>query len=365
MDNCIKLQHTFTLVCMILYLYQSEVSSFRIKYEPDVSIDASKPGDNWTEPQRPRHHSIPVSILKEISQTKSTKDFVTKFLQPSKHRQHHHHKNKPASAGEATEEYAINEDTVDLLEGVLFTPDGQVSRSGAQTVASFFSPPGQGCQPQTVSMSLPRDPTPNVIYWPECVDVNRCSGCCGSDLLECQAVEVHNKHFTVIKARFDPDTMNFEMIGTEDIPLGEHIACECGCKVKPRHCTPEKQEYIPEACACRCLNEPDSLFCHSYQIWNAQQCMCECSERYTCPLGEEFSNTTCQCVKISENVNWEAIEDTGNGKACGHTVCESGLRAMRIGTQCVCRYLLNEDSTTTDSLNRKRRKHRKNKFFTQ
>ena len=55
------------------------------------------------------------------------------------------------------------------------------------------------CTPQPRSVTVPPDSDPNVIWWPSCVLLERCGGCCGNDLLECVPTQVET---VSLEARF-------------------------------------------------------------------------------------------------------------------------------------------------------------------
>lgn len=48
------------------------------------------------------------------------------------------------------------------------------------------------CEPKNTSVPVPKDPDPNVIMWPMCVEVMRCSGCCEQDLLACTPTQTQD-----------------------------------------------------------------------------------------------------------------------------------------------------------------------------
>lgn len=53
------------------------------------------------------------------------------------------------------------------------------------------------CAPETHTVSLKKDLDPNLFYYPYCARVERCGGCCGSDLLSCQPSIVEMVNFEV------------------------------------------------------------------------------------------------------------------------------------------------------------------------
>ena len=48
--------------------------------------------------------------------------------------------------------------------------------------------PSEGCRPKVKTVPLSRYGKSTFMYWPDCVMLDQCSGCCTSDLLECQPV---------------------------------------------------------------------------------------------------------------------------------------------------------------------------------
>ena len=53
------------------------------------------------------------------------------------------------------------------------------------------------CVPSMKPVPIPRDNRVNGLFWPSCVNVQRCGGCCGSDILSCVPTRVRNVTFHV------------------------------------------------------------------------------------------------------------------------------------------------------------------------
>lgn len=45
------------------------------------------------------------------------------------------------------------------------------------------------CSPENETLSIPTAPNRSEIYFPKCIKIPRCSGCCPSDRLTCQPTE--------------------------------------------------------------------------------------------------------------------------------------------------------------------------------
>ncbi len=51
-------------------------------------------------------------------------------------------------------------------------------------MASMISTP-DACSPKPTSVPIPADEDPNVVFWPMCVTLDQCGGCCGTEVLDC------------------------------------------------------------------------------------------------------------------------------------------------------------------------------------
>ncbi|XP_039248492.2 uncharacterized protein LOC120326297 [Styela clava] len=117
---------------------------------------------------------------------------------------------------------------------------------------------------------------PNAIYMPSCVVVNRCSGCCQSDLLQCKPTSTYVTKVKISQQMLDPH-------GYDEIVLEftQHDTCEC-----------KRFDDTTPVCV-----QKD---CEGGQVWSAQDCACVarsaslCQPR-ECGIGESWSDATCQC----------------------------------------------------------------------
>ncbi|XP_068177360.1 platelet-derived growth factor beta polypeptide a isoform X1 [Antennarius striatus] len=64
----------------------------------------------------------------------------------------------------------------------------------------------------------------NFMLWPPCVEVQRCSGCCNSRMLQCVAVVTASRYLQVIKIQYINRKAQYEkaIISVED-----HVSCRC------------------------------------------------------------------------------------------------------------------------------------------
>ena len=50
------------------------------------------------------------------------------------------------------------------------------------------------CQPNQMFEPVPKEITDPFIFYPPCIRVNRCDGCCNTDVMECVALK-NSSHF--------------------------------------------------------------------------------------------------------------------------------------------------------------------------
>ncbi|CAG5928792.1 unnamed protein product [Menidia menidia] len=64
----------------------------------------------------------------------------------------------------------------------------------------------------------------NFLLWPPCVEVQRCSGCCNTRLLQCVPIVISSRYLQVIKIQYINRKAHYEkaIISVED-----HVSCKC------------------------------------------------------------------------------------------------------------------------------------------
>ncbi|CAG2173078.1 unnamed protein product [Oppiella nova] len=188
-------------------------------------------------------------------------------------------------------------DVNDLLQelGLVITGRLRGSAYGVQAV----------CAPElrTVELEDSPDGDHNSIYFPKCVRIKRCGGCCGaSQLLECSPTKksyktVRRAH---IRMKRSADGRPLPNLSHHSVSVEEHEECGCQCRVGPQQCDPFLHRYRLELCRCECLNARDQLECKSlgtYRIWDSSECRCKCIVTKLCSTGYYFDDHTCSCIE--------------------------------------------------------------------
>lgn len=156
------------------------------------------------------------------------------------------------------------------------------------------------CKPRVQLLDLDNsDYTPiGAVYFPSCIQVRRCGGCCGlSGLMECKPTNVTYRE--VYRAKIKPSMHDQQSNGQlQVLSIEEHHACHCQCRVQSSDCMPLIHEYRKDLCRCECINSRErEAACLSYpwKRWNAADCTCNCLATRRCSSGFVFSHETCRC----------------------------------------------------------------------
>jgi hypothetical protein len=87
------------------------------------------------------------------------------------------------------------------------------------------------CMPELTTVPLMPNTDSSVLFYPTCTRIERCGGCCSSDLLVCEPIRTEIVHFQVLKTQYAGGS-RMKFAGKESVPVEKHTACKCQCKVK-------------------------------------------------------------------------------------------------------------------------------------
>ncbi|UYV61105.1 PDGFB [Cordylochernes scorpioides] len=164
-----------------------------------------------------------------------------------------------------------------------------------------------GCKPELQVVPLvPAGSDPAILTWPSCTRVERCGGCCSSELLHCAPVRTSALHVKVapvlaggettvqaVKARYRPtrdDRLEYE--GYQTYEVQRHERCTCQCRQTEKDCS-AAQIYQPDQCRCVCAASAESCRGPDH-YWDLKECRCRCKSVLQCSSGFTFSTSTCR-----------------------------------------------------------------------
>lgn len=124
------------------------------------------------------------------------------------------------------------------------------------------------CQPiDTLISTIPADERdPSVFYFPSCVLVKQCGGCCAHSGTTCTPTDEIEKTVTVKKTKY-VNTAKLMNVGDISVKVKEHNKCKCLCKKTQADCN-SMQRFVKNQCRCECTNKDEEERCVQVGIEN-------------------------------------------------------------------------------------------------
>lgn len=192
--------------------------------------------------------------------------------------------------------------------------DADAGTNARQEGGSSFPAEMANCAPElrTVKLDLPKDDV-HTGFYPTCVRLERCGGCCPISLLTCRPIKTETVMIKVMKykrtppktgrnsnSNTTPSRYTGKFIYTE---ATRHVECDCNCTVKEEDCDLAIHHYSYRDCGCVCKDQAKKEEClkqNDIKRWINNTCTCECWHQEECGTGDHFDQDTCKCEKDSE-----------------------------------------------------------------
>ncbi|RWS09096.1 vascular endothelial growth factor A-like protein [Dinothrombium tinctorium] len=152
-----------------------------------------------------------------------------------------------------------------------------------------------GCSPELKTVEIKSNAPESEIYFPWCVKLPRCSGCCSSRRLECVATKRTTVDITGVRLQYLAENSKFRLKGLKVFKMDKHEECSCQCIQKASDCN-ELQMYRAEECRCVCRDLQKVLQCiqQRNKFWDQGNCTCLCKSTLNCSTGLRFDQNTCR-----------------------------------------------------------------------
>jgi hypothetical protein len=168
----------------------------------------------------------------------------------------------------------------------------------------------------TVPLADQRDPT--LFFFPSCVLVSQCGGCCAHTGTTCSPTEETEKVVTVKKTKYVGGS-KFQPMGDVSVTIKVHTKCRCQCKKTASDCN-SLQKFVSNQCRCECTNIAEAEQCSQVseacipppsiqlilpilqmpdKLWDNKNCACVCRDTRECATGQEFNQSSCSCQPVS------------------------------------------------------------------
>ncbi|KAK7602771.1 hypothetical protein V9T40_006745 [Parthenolecanium corni] len=222
-------------------------------------------------------NAIPISLAKQLSNVDDSEQFLHQFVENGR-------------------EFAESEG---LNYGI------RVKSPFAQSTDASKKVPIANCKPELQTINLKDTNDPTVIYYPMCVRLEQCAGCCNHELLMCQYTKSSPVNVTIMMTKY-MGNKTLKYIGKKIVTLLRHNECQCDCKTKAKDCR-GGQIYKQDECRCVCANGNEEQQCTKQhnKLWNPATCQCACRNITECSSGYFFDQNSCSCRRAQEWQNYD------------------------------------------------------------
>lgn len=156
-----------------------------------------------------------------------------------------------------------------------------------------------------------------MFYFPSCVLIKQCGGCCAHTGTSCTPTDESEKEVTIKKTKFTGGS-KLQAMGDITVTVKEHNRCKCQCKKTASDCN-SLQKFIANQCRCECSNIHEAEECAKVRdtrilsslmlnqtyfqdplkLFDPKNCACVCRDERDCQTGYEFEQHSCTCQPVS------------------------------------------------------------------
>merc|ERR1712025_1477854 len=160
------------------------------------------------------------------------------------------------------------------------------------------------CSPRPVIVQLPWPNNTNVQQMsPQHISLLQCEGGCHRSHHGCVATETRVRRVPVMLGKCGIGRGKCDKECAE-VEVEEHTECECSCLLSENMCESDLHEYNRDKCACECRDILGKREClNQGKIWNEDTCKCGCPAVFSCSLGSVYSNITCSCEVVENQIS--------------------------------------------------------------
>lgn len=179
------------------------------------------------------------------------------------------------------------------------------------------------CKPELTTVALDLPVEPSTLFFPTCVRLEQCGGCCYGPLLTCRPTVTKLVKYKVLKTSLvASEPLRRRRLRRQNevsyhvVEAYKHTECSCGCKVQETDCDPKIHTYFEGECACVCTNSDEKTKCeeqNSTKYWDNQTCNCYCRKPQECSSGEYFSPVSCSCERLEARSGFVASHGRREG----------------------------------------------------